>query len=184
MSNYSDFISLALGTPSSGTLTFCTGTAAGLTAGNVLTNANLTGDVTSVGNATTLTNAPVIAKLLTGYTSSAGTISASDSILIAVQKLNGNDLNLTSVTYTIAVDTNAVAIGNKRIIYFVSGTTILTLPTAVGNTNRYTVVNTGVGVVTVNTTSSQTIIGSLTVTLPITNMSLDFISDNSNWSII
>lgn len=44
----------ALGTPSSGTLTNCTGTAAGLTAGTVTTNANLTGHVTSVGNAAVL----------------------------------------------------------------------------------------------------------------------------------
>ena len=44
----------ALGTPASGVLTSCTGTAAGLTAGNVTTNANLTGDVTSSGNATTI----------------------------------------------------------------------------------------------------------------------------------
>ena len=41
----------ALGTPTSGTLTNCTGTAAGLTAGNVTTNANLTGYITSTGNA-------------------------------------------------------------------------------------------------------------------------------------
>ncbi len=73
------------------TATNLTGTAASLTAGNVTTNANLTGDVTSVGNATTLTNAPVIAKVLTGYTSGAGTVSATDSILSAIQKLNGND---------------------------------------------------------------------------------------------
>ena len=44
----------ALGTPSSGTATNLTGTASGLTAGTVTTNANLTGDVTSSGNATTL----------------------------------------------------------------------------------------------------------------------------------
>ncbi len=43
-----------LGTPTSGVLTNCTGTASGLTAGTVTTNANLTGDVTSSGNATTL----------------------------------------------------------------------------------------------------------------------------------
>lgn len=43
-----------LGTPTSGVLTNCTGTAAGLTAGSVTTNANLTGDVTSSGNATTI----------------------------------------------------------------------------------------------------------------------------------
>lgn len=42
------------GTPSSLTGTNITGTAAGLTAGNVTTNANLTGEVTSTGNATTI----------------------------------------------------------------------------------------------------------------------------------
>lgn len=44
----------ALGTPASGVATNLTGTASGLTAGNVTTNANLSGDVTSVGNATTI----------------------------------------------------------------------------------------------------------------------------------
>lgn len=44
----------ALGTPSALVGTNITGTAAGLTAGNVTTNANLTGMVTSVGNATSL----------------------------------------------------------------------------------------------------------------------------------
>jgi hypothetical protein len=44
----------ALGTPTALVGTNITGTAAGLTAGNVTTNANLTGDVTSVGNATSI----------------------------------------------------------------------------------------------------------------------------------
>jgi hypothetical protein len=44
----------ALGTPSALVGTNITGTAAGLTAGSVTTNANLTGAVTSVGNATSL----------------------------------------------------------------------------------------------------------------------------------
>jgi hypothetical protein len=56
----------ALGTPLSGTATNLTGTAAGLTAGHVTTNANLTGDVTSVGNATTIAaNAVTNAKMAT-----------------------------------------------------------------------------------------------------------------------
>jgi hypothetical protein len=42
----------ALGTPSSGVGTNLTGTASGLTAGHVTTNANLTGVITSSGNAT------------------------------------------------------------------------------------------------------------------------------------
>lgn len=59
-------------------------------AATVVTNANLTGEATSVGNATTLTNSAVIAKVLTGYTSGAGTVSATDTLLQAIQKLNGN----------------------------------------------------------------------------------------------
>ena len=58
----------ALGTPASGVMTNVTGTASGLTAGNVTTNANLTGGVTSVGNAATVvTNAN-----LTGGVTSVG----------------------------------------------------------------------------------------------------------------
>lgn len=49
----------ALNTPASGVLTNCTGTAAGLTAGTVTTNANLTGPVTSSGNATTIASGVV-----------------------------------------------------------------------------------------------------------------------------
>ena len=47
-------ISPDLGTPSAGVMTNATGTAAGLTAGAVTTNANLTGHVTSTGNAAIL----------------------------------------------------------------------------------------------------------------------------------
>jgi hypothetical protein len=102
----------ALGTPASGILTNATGTASGLTAGNVTTNANLTGDVTSVGNATTLTNAPVIAKVLTGYTSGAGTVAATDSILQAIQKLNGNDATNANLTGAVTSTGNATSLGS------------------------------------------------------------------------
>jgi hypothetical protein len=60
-------ITPALGTPASGVMTSVTGTAAGLTAGNVTTNANLTGIVTSTGNATAIAaKAIAIAKLADG----------------------------------------------------------------------------------------------------------------------
>jgi hypothetical protein len=54
----------------------------------------LTGEVTGSGTgsfAATVANSAVIGKVLTGYTSAAGTVSATDSILQAIQKLNGND---------------------------------------------------------------------------------------------
>lgn len=84
----------ALGTPSSGVGTNLTGTASGLTAGDVA-------------------NAPVIAKVLTGYTSGAGTVSATDSILAAIQKLNGNDaLALPKAGGTMS---GAIAMGGNNI---------------------------------------------------------------------
>ena len=121
----------ALGTPSSGVATNLTGTASGLTAGNVTTNANLTGDVTSSGNATTLTNAPVIAKVLTGYVSGAGVVATTDSILQAIQKLNGNDATnanltggVTSVGNATTVITNANLTGGVTSIG--NATTVIT----------------------------------------------------------
>ena len=69
----------------------------------VVTNADLTGEVTSSGNATTVTNAAVIGKVLTGYTAGAGTVAATDNILQAIQKIDGNDAlkaPLASPTFT------------------------------------------------------------------------------------
>ena len=54
------------GTPSALVATNVTGTASGLTAGNVTTNANLTGPVTSVGNATTIAASSVTNAMLAG----------------------------------------------------------------------------------------------------------------------
>lgn len=72
--------------------------------GNYITA--LTGEVTAAGPgsvAATVTNSAVIGKVLTGYSSGAGTVAATDTILQAIQKLNGNDalaLPLTGGTLT------------------------------------------------------------------------------------
>lgn len=85
---------------------------------------------------------------------------------------------------SISSNTNAGSAANTDYVYFVSGTTTLTLPTAVGNTNRYTVKNTGAGTIIIATTSAQTIDGSASASLPVANTSLDLISDNANWRIV
>jgi len=82
-------------------------------AATVVTNANLTGDVTSVGNATTLTNASAIGKVLTGYVSGAGVVAATDTILQAFQKLNGNDATNANSTGPITSVGNATAIASQ-----------------------------------------------------------------------
>ena len=68
-------------------------------------------------------------------------------------------------------------------IYLVDGLHTLTFPTAVGNTNRYTIKNNHTVDITVNTTLSQTIEGDLSISIPPEN-SVDVISNNSNWFII
>jgi N-acetylneuraminic acid mutarotase len=50
----------------------------------------LAGDVTGSQTANTIADAKVTGKLLTGFTSIAGTVAATDSILSAINKLNGN----------------------------------------------------------------------------------------------
>jgi hypothetical protein len=104
----------ALGTPSALVGTNITGTAAGLTAGTVTTNANLTGEATSSGsNAVTLTNSAVIGKVLTGYTSGAGTVTSTDNILQAIQKLNGNNATNANLTGPITSVGNATSIASQ-----------------------------------------------------------------------
>jgi hypothetical protein len=68
-------------------------------------------------------------------------------------------------------------------VYLISGSTTVTLPTASGNMNRYTITNSGSSTVTVHPSGSDTIEGGSSATLPIANMSLDFISDGANWHI-
>ena len=58
-------------------------------AATVTTNANLTGEATSLGNDVTLTNSAVIGKKLTGYTTGTGAVGAGDNILQAIGKVEG-----------------------------------------------------------------------------------------------
>jgi hypothetical protein len=95
-----------LGTPSALVGTNISGTATAFTSSNVTTNANLTGEATSVGNAATLTNSAVIGKVLTGYTSGAGTVAATDTILQAIQKLNGNTAAVPGTVTSVSVVSN------------------------------------------------------------------------------
>lgn len=85
---------------------------------------------------------------------------------------------------SISVNTNAAFASNTDYVYLCTGTLTLTLPDATaGNTNLYTIKNVGTGVVTVATTSSQTIDGALTQVMNVQFTSIDVVSDTSNWSI-
>jgi len=92
----------------------------------------------------------------------------------------GSTKSINSVSINTAAGSNA----NTDYIYFVTGTTAITLPTAVGNTNYYTIKRVGTNTVTINTTSSQTIDGSQPITLNVQYQSVTLISDGANWNII
>jgi len=100
-------------------------------AATVTTNANLTGEVTSVGNTATVPNATVIGKVLTGYSSGAGSISATDTILEAIQKLNANDATNANLTGHITSDGNATTLGT-----FSSANLLSALSTKTGTGNN------------------------------------------------
>ena len=131
----------ALGTPASGVATNLTGIAAGLTAGNVTTNANLTGPITSSGNATsvaaqtgtgstfvmnvaptitgavTLSGVPVLSGLSTGTQVSCLGLNSGNSIVLATGACgSGGGGAVSSVsnsdgTLTITPTTGAVVAG-------------------------------------------------------------------------
>lgn len=84
---------------------------------------------------------------------------------------------------SISADTTAGATAGTDYVYLCTGTITLTLPDATTNTNLYTVKNVGTGVITIATTSSQTIDGSTTITLPVQYTSVDLISDTANWGV-
>lgn len=88
------------------------------------------------------------------------------------------------IVSSISSPTNAAAVASTDYVYLVSGTTTITMPTAVGNSNLYTIKRTGTNTVTIATTSAQTIDGSSTATLTVQYASIDLISDGANWNVI
>lgn len=102
---------------------------------------------------------------------------------VTIAATGGSGSGIVRSINSVSAPTTAGATATTDYTYLVTGTTTITLPTAVGNTNLYTVKNVGTNTVTINTTSSQTIDGSLTITLPVQYTSVDIESDNANWNV-
>lgn len=87
-------------------------------------------------------------------------------------------------TAVVSTDTSMGASTKTDYVYLVSGLTTMTLPTAVGNTNRYTVKNVGSNDVTITTIGGQTIDGAATAVLTASLQgSVDLVGDNVNWFV-
>ena len=90
------------------------------------------------------------------------------------------------ITRSIVVTSGSATMGATALtdyVYLVAALDTMTLPTAVSNTNRYTIKNNHSANITVNTTSSQTIDGTTTISIAPQD-SVEIISNNINWNII
>jgi hypothetical protein len=94
-------------------------------------------------------------------------------------------ISLGGITFPSTGITSSYTVGVNDYLVDVTGNTVtVTLPTSVGiDGKNYVVKNSGSGVVTVSTTSGQTIDGSSSKTLK-TNDSIEIVSDGSNWNIV
>jgi len=111
---------------------------------NIATGVAVSGEISLANTgAVTLSNAAVIAKLLTGYVAGAGTVAATDSILSAIQKIDGNvqALGITGLTDnriiradgTSAVQSSGVTIDDSNNITGVNDLTVGNDLTVTGN---------------------------------------------------
>ncbi len=118
-----------------------------------------------------------------GQVLSAGTPSSNVSQLSWTTASGGS--GITRSVNNISTTTSAGSTASTDYVYNVtSGTFTLTMPTAASNTNRYTIKQSGTGVLTIATTSSQTIDGSTTYTMSKQYQAIDLISDGTNWIIV
>ena len=108
--------------------TFALDTSTYLTGNQSIT---LSGEASGTGTTSisvTLANSAVIAKVLTGYVSGAGTVSATDSILQAIQKLNGNIGGLTTGVSSVNSLTGAVALTGTANQISISAANVFSIP--------------------------------------------------------
>lgn len=150
----------------------------------------LTGEATTVAGAVavTLTNSAVIGKVMTGYVSGAGTVAATDSILQAIQKLNGNAA--AGSTLAVATKTGAYTITSADAVILANATTAftLTLPDASANSGKvFHIKHIGTNgiAVTIARAGSDLIDGETSQAISATHTNLTLVSDGSAaWHIL
>lgn len=174
----SDFSSLIKFTSSS--TTTITLDATGFTTGDWFDCAVTGSGTTSFAAAGGNTILPGAATFRTAGSAATVTYLGSSVWLVVGDFLKSSNRVITSISSP----ATAAAVTGFDYAYLVSGTTTLTLPTAVGNTSCYTVKNSGSNTVSIGTTSSQTIDGGAAPITISAGESLNLISDNANWWVV
>lgn len=101
---------------------------------------------------------------------------------LTIAATGGSGGMVRSINTISANDTAGNATGTDY-VYLCAGEITLTLPTAVGNTNLYTIKNIGGGIITIAPVNGELIDENLTIVMPVQFTSVDLISDTSNWNI-
>lgn len=104
----------------------------------------LLGDVTGTQSATAISNTTVTGKLITGFVSAPGTVTAADSILTAIDKLDGNiNASVANAITALTGDVSATGPGSvAATVNSVGGSTAANINTATIAANAATSVNT------------------------------------------
>jgi hypothetical protein len=99
---------------------------------------------------------------------------------VTINASGGGGGGITRSINSISTNTNGAAAASTDYVYFCTAALTFTLPTAVGNTNRYTVANQSTGTITFASAG-----GAINGNIPLTQqyMSYDFVSDGTNWNI-
>jgi len=196
--NSPTLVTPSLGTPSVLVGTNITGTAAGLTAGNVTTNANLTGAVTSVGNATSLGSfsSANLAAALTDETGSGANVFANTPTLITpnIGAATGTSVNLSGAgTFggNLTVNGGGVASGSGVNLTAAAGSSgaSLILEEGTGSNSSATISTKGTGSLAINNTSSNPnlffyVNGALKTQINYVNSTSRFVIDHADSSAV
>ena len=139
-------------------------------------------DFTVAGNALISGSLTITGSLTStlGFTGSLqGTSSWASKAITASYVANVITRSINIINSSITASANAYT----DYVYVASGSIIITLPTAVGNTNEYTIKNVGTSSITLAPSSSQTIDGQASWSLAQQYISITTFSNNSNWLI-
>lgn len=91
---------------------------------------------------------------------------------------SGTTRTITTLTVSSVIGTST---GDQ--VYLANGGIQITLPTAVSDTNLYTIKNVGTSSVLINTQNAETIDNDPTIIMPVRYTSVDLISDSANWNV-
>ena len=145
-----------------------------------INSTQLTGSYGLTGSLTITQN--ISASSFTG--SLFGTASFATTASYALTSAGGSGGISRIISSSITNSITASAAASTDYVYLVSGTATITLPTAVNNTNLYTIKRTSTNTVTVAASGSQTIDEGATASLNVQYQAISLISDNANWNII